>query len=195
MTTFDFAGGIGTSSRSFDLPEGGGFTVGVLVLSNFGKMRNLTVDGAVIGRDLDRQFDQAGRRERSGGSVIVVVATDIPLISSQLNRLSKRAALGLGRVGSYASAGSGEIIIAFSTGNRKPRPTSSSGNFIAMKCIADHHIDTAYEAVVEATEEAVLNAVFCSGGMSGRLGRWCPPLPHRAVIDLLNKGRTIHESH
>lgn len=188
MTSFDFAGGIGTSSRIIDMPEGGGFTVGVLVLSNFGKMRNLTIDGAVVGKQLDKEFDYAGRREMSEGSVIVVVATDVPLISSQLNRLSRRAALGLGRTGSYAASTSGEIIVAFSTGNRKPRPSPSSSNFITLKCISDYHINLVYEAVVETTEEAVLNAIFCSGGMSGRLQRWCPAIPHDRVLEILRKG-------
>lgn len=188
MTSFDFAGGIGTSSRIIDMLEGGGFTVGVLVLSNFGKMRNLTIDGAVVGKQLDKEFDYAGRREMSEGSVIVVVATDVPLISSQLNRLSRRAALGLGRTGSYAASTSGEIIVAFSTGNRKPRPSPSSSNFITLKCISDYHINLVYEAVVEATEEAVLNAIFCSGGMSGRLQRWCPAIPHDRVLEILRKG-------
>jgi D-alanine--D-alanine ligase len=195
MTSFDFAGGIGTSSRTFDLPEGSGFTIGVLVLSNFGKMRNLTIDGAVVGRQLDTEFDYAARREASEGSIIVVVATDVPLISSQLNRIARRAALGLGRTGSYAASTSGEIIIAFSTGNRKPRPARSESSFINLKCISDNHINIAYEAVIEATEEAVLNAIFCSGGMNGRQQRWCPAIPQDRIIDLLNKGREIHESH
>jgi L-aminopeptidase/D-esterase-like protein len=194
MTTFDFAGGIGTSSRIVDLSEKDTFTVGVLVLSNFGKMRNLTVDGAVVGRQLDEEFDQTGRREVSEGSVIVVVATDLPLITSQLNRLSKRAALGLGRTGSYAASTSGEIIIAFSTGNRKPRQPVTNSPFLTLKCISDSHINLVYEAVIEATEEAVLNAICCSNGMNGREQRFCPPVPHKRLIELLRKGRTIHES-
>ncbi|NCC50002.1 MAG: ATP-grasp domain-containing protein [Spartobacteria bacterium] len=195
MTTFDFAGGIGTSSRIVDLPEGGGFTIGVLVLSNFGKMRNLTIDGGVVGRELNKEFDQAGRREISEGSIIVVVATDIPLISSQLKLVSKRAALGLGRVGSHAASSSGEIILAFSTGNRTSRPTRTGAHFINLKCISEYHINVVYEAVIEATEEAVLNAIFCSNGMMGRQKRWCPPIPHDRVIEILTKGRVIHESH
>lgn len=195
MTSFDFAGGIGTSSRTFDLPEGSGFTIGVLVLSNFGKMHNLTIDGGVVGRQLDKEFDYTGRREESDGSIIVVIASDIPMISSQLNLVAKRAALGLGRTGSYAASSSGEIIIAFSTGNRKPRPSRTSDHFITLKCISEYHINIVYEAVIEATEEAVLNAVFCSNGMNGRLQRQCPPLPHDRVLELLSKGRTIHESH
>lgn len=195
MTTFDFAGGIGTASRSYDLPEGHGFTVGVLVLSNFGKMRNLTIDGGVIGRTLDKEFPQDSRRGESEGSIIVVVATDTPLISSQLNRVAQRSALGLGRAGSHAASTSGEIIIAFSTANRKPRPTRTSDSIINLKCISDYHINTVYEAVIEATEEAALNAIFCSNGMAGRQQRWCPPIPHERVIELLNTGRNIHESH
>ena len=194
MMTFDFAGGIGTSSRTFCLEEGT-FTMGVLVLSNFGKMRNLTVDGRVVGRELDALYAEDGRRIRSEGSIIVVVATDVPLLSSQLSRISKRAALGLGRVGSHAASASGEIIIAFSTANRTPRPSLLADKFIKLKCIADAHINPVYEAAIEATEEAVLNAIFCSSGMSGRLGRWAPALPQDEVIAQLAKGRIVHESH
>ena len=194
MTTFDFAGGIGTSSRVIHFEGHEPFTLGVLVLSNFGKMRNLTVDGSVVGRQLDKEFPQEGRRLASEGSVIVVVATDVPLISSQLNRVAKRAALGLGRSGSYAASTSGEIIIAFSTGNRKPRKATSESSFITFKSVSDVHINTVYEAAVEATEEAVINAIFCSNGMTGRENRWCPSAPHERVIELLNKGRNLNES-
>ncbi len=194
MTTFDFAGGIGTSSRTLEIAEGVPHTIGVLVLSNFGKMRNLTIDGGVVGRQLDKEFEQAGRREVSEGSIIVVVATDIPLINSQLNRVARRAALGLGRTGSYAASTSGEIIIAFSTGNRKPRTATSKQNYINLKCISDNQINLVYEAVVEATEEAVINAIFCSNGMNGRKQRWCPAVPHQRVIELLNQGALTHES-
>jgi D-alanine--D-alanine ligase len=187
MTSFDFAGGIGTSSRIINLSEGSVFTVGVLVLSNFGKMHNLTIDGGVVGRNLDKEFDKAGRREVSEGSIIVVIATDIPLINSQLNRVAKRAALGLGRTGSYAASTSGEIIIAFSTGNRKQRVNSSKSYFMNLKCISDSRINIVYEAVIEATEEAVINAIFCSNGMNGREKRWCPPVPHQRIVELLIK--------
>jgi D-alanine--D-alanine ligase len=194
MTSFDFAGGIGSSSRILELSENDTYTIGVLVLSNFGKMRNLTIDGGVVGRQLDEEFDPTIRREMSEGSIIVVVATDLPLINSQLNRIAKRAALGLGRTGSYAASTSGEIVIAFSTGNRKPRKATSNSNFLTLKCISDNHINLAYEAVIEATEEAVLNAIFCSNGMNGRKQRWSPPVPHERVIELLKEGRIINES-
>jgi L-aminopeptidase/D-esterase-like protein len=189
MTSFDFAGGIGTSSRV--LPrEDGGFVVGVLVLSNFGNMRNLTVDGAVIGRELDRIFPQEGRRTRSYGSVVVVVGTDAPLMSSQLNRVARRAALGLGRVGSHAASTSGEIVIAFSTGNRIHREEHGDVKIRTMRYLGNLHINPIYEASIEATEEAVLNAMFCSNGMTGHVGHVSPALPHETVLELLGKTPT-----
>jgi len=194
MMTFDFAGGIGTSSRTFCLAEGT-FTVGVLVLSNFGKMRNLTVEGKVVGRGLDLLYSREGRRMQSEGSIIVVVATDVPLLSSQLSRIAKRAALGLGRVGSHAASTSGEIIVAFSTANRHERPSRTSDKFIKLKCISDAHINEVYEAVIEATEESVLNAVFCSNGMSGRRGRSAPAIACEQVMEEFSQGRTVYESH
>ncbi|MFC1761663.1 P1 family peptidase [Planctomycetota bacterium] len=189
MISFDFAGGIGTSSRTL-MQDEGGFTVGVIVLSNFGKMVNLTIDGGVVGRRLDTMFPKEGRRENSYGSAIVVVATDAPLLASQLNRLAKRAALGLGRVGSHAASTSGEIVVAFSTANHTPR-TTSPDKFLKLKFIADPFINPLYEAVIEATEEAVLNAIFCSNGMDGRLQRFAPAIPQDQVNEmLLEQGAT-----
>ncbi len=184
MTSFDFAGGIGTTSRILHMPEGN-YTLGVLTLSNFGRMRNLTVEGRVVGRDLDGLYPKDQRRTASEGSVIVVIATDVPLLSSQLNAIAKRAALGLGRTGSYAASSSGEILIAFSTTNRSARPSRSTARFTHLKCIADPHVDILYEAVIEATEEAVLNAMVCSNGMTGRLNRLSPPLPHDRLVQFL----------
>ncbi len=193
MVSFDFAGGIGTSSRCVEV-EDRGFTLGVLVLSNFGRMRNLTIDGRVVGRELDPLFDEAIRRHNSYGSIIVVVATDVPLLSSQLARIAKRAALGLGRAGSHAASTSGEIVIAFSTANRVPRSASQPSKFRTLRFVADAHINTLYEAAIEATEEAILNAMFCSVGMTGRGGRYAPAIPQDTVLELLTSGREIHVS-
>ncbi len=190
VTSFDFAGGIGSSSRVLRLGEAV-FTVGVLVLSNFGRLANLTVDGRVVGRDLDPLFD-IPRRVNSYGSIIVVVATDAPFLSSQLNRLARRAALGLGRAGSHAASTSGEIVVAFSTANRLPRTSDKPTRFLNLDFISDGYINDFYEAVIESTEEAVLNAIFCSNGMTGREGRISPPIPHDRVIEFLNQGRGIH---
>jgi D-aminopeptidase len=113
LITCDFKAGIGTSSRRVEI-EGTNYTVGILVQSNFGVMRSLRVDGAPVGEVLEPSF-AAPRRERNAGSIITVIATDTPLLSSQLVRLCKRAALGIGRTGSFAAHGSGEIMVAFST--------------------------------------------------------------------------------
>lgn len=183
MISFDFAGGIGTSSRVIPAEEKGsaGYTVGVLVQSNFGHMRNLTIDGQVVGRELDPLFPRETRRRNSYGSVIVVVATDAPLLTAQLNRLAKRAALGLGRVGSHAASTSGEIIIAFSTGNQVPREMKETARIMNLTYINDEFINPLYEAVIEATEESVLNAMFCSAGQTGRKKRYAPPIPVEQV--------------
>lgn len=190
MTTFDFAGGIGSSSRVLPV-EDGAYTIGVLVLSNFGKMHNLTIDGAVVGRELDLLFPREGRREYSYGSIIVVVATDAPLLNNQLNRLSKRVALGLGRVGSYAASTSGEIIIAFSVGNKLQRKNRDRFKHQSIRFINDAHINPMYEAVIEATEEAVLNAIFYSKGVQGREGHYSPPVPYDELINILRRGKII----
>lgn len=190
IISFDFAGGIGTSSRR--LPDDkGGHTVGVLVQANFGKMRSLTVDGRVVGRELDALYPTEGRRGRQYGSVIVVVATDAPLLSTQLSSLSARAALGLGRVGSFGRSTSGEIVCAFSTGNKVPRTAKKEKRHLDLVFVNDELVNPLYEATVEATEEAVLNALFCSAGQTGREGRIAPPLPVDAVLELLARGRDL----
>jgi D-aminopeptidase len=149
MLTCDFKGGIGTSSRK--LPEAlGGYTLGVLVMSNFGKMHNLRVGGLPVGEVLAEKFKDVPRRGFSYGSIIVVVATDAPLLSHQINRLCKRVALGIGRVGSYAAHGSGEIVVGFSTANVIPRRTQKM--VYKMKILLDQRLDPLYEAVMEATE-------------------------------------------
>jgi D-aminopeptidase len=171
MITCDFKAGIGTSSRK--LPEAmGGYTVGVLVMSNFGLMRQLRVGGLPLGEVLAERFRDLPRRERSYGSIIAVVATDAPLATHQLNRLAKRAALGIGRVGSSAMHGSGEILVAFSTANAVPRETRKM--VYRMKVLLDARLDPLYEAVIETTEEAILNALCAARDMEGVNGNRCP---------------------
>ena len=187
MTTFDFAGGIGSSSRVVDL-SGIDYTLGVLVLSNFGKMRNLTIEGACVGKTLDELMPKEGRREYSYGSIIVVVATEAPLLPNQLSRIAKRAALGLGRTGSHAASTSGEIVIAFSTGNQLLRKERTQTHTLSVKFVSDTNINPLYEAAIEATEEAVLNAIFYSRGVMGRDGHASPPVPYELVRDILSRG-------
>ncbi|MGM0601222.1 MAG: P1 family peptidase [Candidatus Rifleibacteriota bacterium] len=189
MMSFDFAGGIGSSSRVVTIKSDKtqDYTVGVIVQSNFGSMRNLTIDGQVVGRELDPLYPDEGRRKKPYGSVIVIVATDAPLMTPQLNRLCKRAALGLGRIGSHAASTSGEIIIGFSTGNQIPRSKKDKTHLLSLSSINDTYINPLYEAVIEATEESVLNAMFCSPGQKGQKNRFAPPIPAKKIAAMLNK--------
>jgi D-aminopeptidase len=182
MITCDFKAGIGTASRR--LPQAlGGSTVGVLVMSNFGVMRQLRVGGLPVGEILKERFGDLPRRERSYGSIIAVIATDAPLISHQLNRLARRAALGIGRVGSTAMHGSGEIVLAFSTANKVPRETRKM--VYRMKILLDQRLDPLYEAVIEATEEAILNALCAARDLDGVNGNVSRALPIAQVKDLV----------
>jgi D-aminopeptidase len=184
MITCDFKAGIGTSSRR--LPEAlGGYTVGVLVMSNFGVMRQLRVGGMPVGEVLEARYREIPRRGHSYGSIIAVVATDAPLITHQLNRLAKRAALGIGRVGSTAMHGSGEIVLAFSTANQVPRETRKM--VYRIKILLDPRLDPLYEACIEATEEAILNALCMARDMAGANGNVCRALPLADVKDLVTR--------
>ncbi len=184
MITCDFKAGIGTASRK--LPESlGGYTVGVLVMSNFGVMRQLRIGGLPVGEVLEARYRAVPRRERSYGSIIAVIATDAPLATHQLNRLAKRAALGIGRVGSTAMHGSGEIVLAFSTANRVPRETRKM--VYRMKILLDERLDPLYEAVIEATEEAILNALCMARDLDGVNGNVSHALPLADVKELVGQ--------
>ena len=174
MITCDFKAGICTSSSVLPRPEGG-YTLGVLVMSNFGRMAELRVDGAPVGRRLAPRYASLGKRIRSYGSIIVVLATNAPLLSHQLGRLCKRAALGVGRVGSSAAHGSGEIILGFSTANVVPRELTR--RTYRMTALHDHACDPLYRAAIEGTEEAILNSLTAATTMSGRSGHMAPELP------------------
>jgi D-aminopeptidase len=185
LITCDFKAGIGTSSRRVEI-EGSVYTLGVLVQSNFGVMRSLRVDGAPVGEVLERTFGSP-RREHNAGSIITILATDTPLLSSQLVRLCKRAALGIGRTGSFAAHGSGEILIAFSTANRVPRQTSKMT--ASLHVLLDEACDPLYEATVECTEEAIVNSLCTSDEMRGQSGHVAPALPLDRVADILHSYR------
>lgn len=178
MMTCDLNAGIGTSSRMLETKEGD-YTLGVLVMSNFGSLEELRVAGRLFGESLAKSMPEIRRRPGIAGSIIAVVATDAPLLPHQLNRLAKRAALGIGRIGSYAAHGSGEIVLAFSTGNVVPRRPRRK--VFRLKSLGDAWINPLYEATVNATEEAILNALLQADTMSGIQGRVATGLP----IDLL----------
>ena len=186
MITCDFKAGIGTASRTIKA-EVGLYTVGVLVLTNFGVMTNLRIDGVAVGELLAPEYAKLEKRVSSYGSIIAVIGTDAPLLSSQLGRLCKRSALGIGRCGSYAAHGSGEIILAFSTANRVPRVTQ--GLTHKLDVLLDRATGPLYEAVMECTEEAIANALCAADDMTGQGGNFAPGLPLDAVAEILSKYR------
>lgn len=176
MIAYQFKGGIGTSSRRVD-----GYTVGVLVMANMGAREELTVLGVPVGRHLT----EGAISRHSQGSIIMVVATDAPLSSAQLSRLGRRAALGLGRTGTVAHHSSGDMVVAFSTANARPRATESPT--MTATWLADQNIDGLYQAVVEATEESVLNALCQARTTVGRDDKTALALPLDELQQLLKR--------
>lgn len=166
MTTFGFKAGIGSASRHVKIGSRF-FTLGALVLSNFGRAGDLILpDG--------RRADPKGPSRPESGSIIIMLGTDIPLDDRQLNRVARRAGAGIARLGSYWGHGSGDIAIAFTTAD--PLPHVPSSPFSSIARLDDRRIDLVFEGVVEATAEAVLNALCAAEGMVGRNGRRFPAL-------------------
>ncbi|MGP9791899.1 P1 family peptidase [Roseinatronobacter sp. NSM] len=155
MICYEFKGGTGTSSRRVDI-EGAGFTLGALVQANHGLRPWLTVAGRNVGADMPH--NRVPGMTRESGSIIVILATDLPLLPAQLERVARRASLGIGRGGTPGGNNSGDIFLAFSTANQMPLP-QVSGAWRHMKCLNDELLDPVYMAAVEAVEEAVLNAL------------------------------------
>jgi D-aminopeptidase len=181
MQCFDFKGGIGTASRVV-ADHAGGYRVGVLVLTNHGDRENLAIDGVRVGAELRDLMPE----EHSEGSCVVIVATDAPLLPHQLRRVAERAGMGLARGGSHASNGSGEQLLAFSTANVVPRdgkPFTPTG--VADGGEAGTILSSLFRATVEATEEAVVNALFASHTMTGRDGNTLHALPVDRTLALL----------
>jgi D-aminopeptidase len=175
MSCLGFKGGIGTASRVVDARH----TVGVLAMTNFGSRDRLTVDGVAVGRLLpDDDPDRAV--PKAAGSCIVVVLTDAPVDSAGCNRLARRAGLGLARTGSVAHHASGEIFLAAATGLRTPRGAART-----TAPLVGRDLDDLFAAVVEATEESVLNSLLQAGPVTGRAGNTSPGLPAGAVVDIL----------
>ena len=190
LITCDFKAGIGTSSRRVTIVRAGdkgsaGYNLGVLVQSNFGIMRSLLIAGVPVGEILAPDYSDDGKRVRNAGSIICVVATDAPLLPSQISRLCKRAALGIGRVGSFAAHASGEIVIGFSTANKVPR--SASGMTHPIEVLFDDACDGLYEAVVECTEEAIVNALCMAEDMRGQSDHFAPALPLGDLGEILTR--------
>ena len=183
-----FKGGIGTSSRRLGDPDGG-YTVGVLVQCNYGVRRNLRIAGIPVGREIESEdpyaFVPADLAER--GSIIVVVATNAPLLPHQLKRIARRVSLGLGRTGSIAGNGSGDIFVAFSTANAA---ASDLGHVVDLRMLPNDSLDPLFAATVQATEEAIVNAMVAATDMTGIDGHHVRALPHdelRAVLAKYNR--------
>ena len=189
MTCHGFKCGMGSSSRIFSI-EGEKYTVGVLVQANYGERKNLRIGGLPIGEiyHAGSTASLINKNLTGDGSIIIVVATDAPLLSHQLKRVARRATLGLGRVGSIARNGSGDIFIAFSTAN-KTSSSSKVSNNISM--LQNDHINPVFQATVEATEEAIINALIAGKDMTGHLGRKVEAIDHQLLINILDKHNRI----
>lgn len=184
MVSYGFKGGIGTASRH--LPEAeGGYRVGVLVNANHGRREELVVAGVPVGKLYGK--DDLASLAGGEGSIIIVIATDAPLDARQLGRLAKRAALGLARTGSTARHGSGDFMLAFSTGNTIPHYPKD--RTFPMTHLADTHLNPLLSATVEATEEAILNALTMASTVVGRDGRRVEAISLTKLRALLGGGR------
>jgi D-aminopeptidase len=183
MQSFDFSGGIGTSSRVVRI-AGIDCVLGALALSNFGALENLRVDGIPVGELLEPLFASLPRRGPAG-SIIVLVSTDVPLVHRQLARLSRRAALAIGRAGGYAAHNSGEFIVTWSTANRVPRRRPHAR--FRAELVLDTALDPLHEAVVDVVEEAILNAICAGITVIGHSNHRAPALPVEEVRRFLKK--------
>lgn len=166
MSCYQLKGGIGSASRILEF-EGDKYTVGVLVLSNMGKKKDLMIQGRPAGQRIC-EIEKDSEVEKDKGSIIMIVATDIPLTERQLKRISKRAIVGLSRTGSYMGNGSGEIVIAFSTANKVEH--YGKKKVLTINMLHDQEIDCVFQAVAESTEEAVLNSLITANTTVGRDG-------------------------
>jgi len=183
MTCFEFAGGIGTASRKLTEKEGG-YTLGVLVQANFGRRHQLTIAGVPVGREIPEDTF----RKKEAGSIIIVIATDAPVLPHQLKRLARRASMGLARTGSVSGNGSGDLFLAFSTAN----PGASNPDGITkLEMLPHERLDPLFEATVQATEEAIINALVAARTIVGRDDHRVIALPHDRVRELLKKHQRL----
>ncbi len=196
MICHEFKGGIGTASRVIG-PELGGYTVGVLVQANYGKRSWLRVDGVRVGEAIPVDEVPSPRDDLPGraappaagsGSIIVVVATDAPLLPHQCERLAQRAGLGIARMGGTGGHTSGDLFIAFATGNRLPGTTPddpiATGTY-PVRAVGDIVIDRLFDGVIEATEESIVNALLAAETMVGRDGITAYALPHDRLREVM----------
>ena len=182
MVCHEFKGGIGTSSRML-----GGYTIGVLVQANYGLRRQLRIAGVPVGMEIP----DGKIRPDEAGSILIIIATDAPLMPHQLKRLARRASLGLGRMGSASGDGSGDLFLAFSTGNPIPTERQKAGD---VKMLVTDDLSPLFEATVQATEEAITNALVAGETMTGIDNHTVVGLPHDKLRAVLKKyGRLVEK--
>ncbi len=195
MVCHEFKGGIGTASRVV-AEDRGGHTVGVLVQANYGKRAWLRVDGVPVGAEIgvdvvpspwDEDPSPGGLPPAGAGSIIVVVATDAPLLPHQCERLAQRAGLGIARAGGTGGHTSGDLFIAFATGNDLPNDDEDepSARTLEVRTVGPAVIDALFDAVIEATEEAIVNALIAAETMTGRDGVTAHALPHDRLLEVM----------
>ncbi len=191
MVCNGFKGGIGTSSRKLEAKDGS-YTVGILVQCNYGSKNNLRIAGIPVGREIDADDPYAGTSfvNDDHGSIIVVVATDAPLVAHQLKRLARRVSLGLGRNGSVSGNGSGDIFIAFSTANPG---AGAADHVVDLKMLPNGKIEPVFAAIVQATEEAIINAMIAAETMTGIENHRVRALPHDQLRAILKKYNRLME--
>jgi len=185
MVCHEYKCGIGTASRR--VADGGrDYMVGVLVQANYGLRDSLRIAGVPIGQHLrnDRVYSEPDPKAADTGSIIIVIATDAPLLPHQIKRLAKRAGMGLARMGSYAGNGSGDIFIAFSTANREALTGKAKAQ---AEFIGNDKLDPFFAATVQATEEAIVNAMVAARDMQGTEGHYAKALSHDELIALLKR--------
>ena len=187
MITYEFKGGTGTSSRK--LPDGlGGWTIGALVQANFGRRFQLTIGGVPVGLHLTSHAPFTNGENpfrQEDGSLIVILATDAPLLPHQLKRLARRAALGMARTGSLGGNGSGDIFLAFSTAN--PGAANPASGVARIDALSNEHIDPLLSSSAYATEEAIINAMVAAETMTGRDGFSVQALPADELINIIRQ--------
>ncbi len=176
MCCLGFKGGIGSASRVVTL-DGNNYTLGALVLSNFGGAGRLTIDGSHVGREIQEKMVETPDK----GSIIMIIATDIPLSERQLKRVARRAGVGLSRTGSYMGNGSGDIAIAFSTANRLPHTSDKA--ILPFSMVIDDKMDPVFDMTAEAVEEAIVSSLWHAETTEGRDGRVMRGL--REMLELL----------
>ncbi len=185
MIGYGWKGGIGTASRRL-ADQAGGYTLGILVQLNCGRARELTIAGVPIGYELRPDLKARGTPERGTpelGSIIIVAATDAPLLPHQLKRIARRLTMGLARTGSVSGDGSGDLFIAFSTAN----PQQARDDVVSLRMLRNSRMDPLFSAAVQATEEAIVNALIAADTMTGINGERVEALPHDRLVEVMRK--------